>query len=158
MPWAKTGKTPERPGDRDRRQRAGRAWCHGGVATAEASGDETSQRFHASSSSSSGWELSAGVEITYFSDAQLPRSMQRQRSLQKGMKGSSAFTSLLQIGHRMLCSHDVNQAVRFPFRRVRQLAGQIVVMRLDDAHAPELACVERARAWIGDVAHPVDFR
>ena len=31
-----------------------------------------------------------GVEITYFSDAQLPRSIIRQRSLQKGINGSSS--------------------------------------------------------------------
>src|SRR6185437_6038419 len=41
----------------------------------------------------------AGEEITYFSDAQLPRSIMRQRSLQKGMFGSSNGTSFLQMGH-----------------------------------------------------------
>jgi hypothetical protein len=38
--------------------------------------------------------------MTYFSEAQLPRSIMRQRSLQNGMLGSSKATSFLQIGHR----------------------------------------------------------
>jgi hypothetical protein len=40
-----------------------------------------------------------GVETTYFSLAQLPRSMILQRSLQKGKKGESVVTSFLQMGH-----------------------------------------------------------
>ena len=39
--------------------------------------------------------------MTYFSDAQLPKSSSRHRSLQKGILGSPKGTSLPQIGHRM---------------------------------------------------------
>ncbi len=38
--------------------------------------------------------------MTYFSEAQLPRSIKRQRSLQKGILGSSKATSFLQMGQR----------------------------------------------------------
>src|SRR5580700_12284361 len=51
------------------------------------------------SPSPSGSSGMAGDEITYFSLAQLPRSMILQRSEQKGKNGSSAETSFLQIGH-----------------------------------------------------------
>ena len=40
-----------------------------------------------------------GVEITYFSLAQFPRSISLQRSLQKGRNSLSGATSFLQIGH-----------------------------------------------------------
>jgi len=50
----------------------------------------------ASLSASSGC---TGVEITYFSLAQLPRSMILQRSLQKGKNWESGKTSFLQMGH-----------------------------------------------------------
>jgi hypothetical protein len=40
-----------------------------------------------------------GVEITYFSEAQLPKSMSLQRSLQNGKSSASIRTSFLQIGH-----------------------------------------------------------
>ena len=46
---------------------------------------------------SSGGNSSPG--ITYFSEAQLPRSISLHRSLQNGMKGSLNLTSFLQIGH-----------------------------------------------------------
>lgn len=40
-----------------------------------------------------------GLEITYLSETQLPKSSSLQRSLQKGMYGSPKATSFLQIGH-----------------------------------------------------------
>jgi hypothetical protein len=46
-----------------------------------------------------------GSEITYLSEAQFPRSMMRQRSLQNGASGFGSFTSFLQMGHFM---GDVN--------------------------------------------------
>jgi hypothetical protein len=42
-----------------------------------------------------------GDGITYFPVAQLPKSMIRQRSLQKGNSGSPGVTSFLQMGHFM---------------------------------------------------------
>src|SRR5262245_30354980 len=42
-----------------------------------------------------------GVEITYFSEAQLHISRGRQRSMQNGKSGLPAFASFLQIGHFM---------------------------------------------------------
>src|SRR5690242_10678523 len=49
------------------------------------------------SSSSSGGGLT-GVETTYFPEAQLPRSITRHRSLQKGNSGALVLTGFLQIG------------------------------------------------------------
>src|ERR1700732_2893473 len=43
-----------------------------------------------------------GDEITYPPLAHLPRSIRRQRSLQKGKSASVAFVGFLQIGHRSL--------------------------------------------------------
>jgi hypothetical protein len=43
-----------------------------------------------------------GDEITYAPLAHLPRSMRRQRSLQKGKSGSELLTDFLQIGQRSL--------------------------------------------------------
>ena len=43
-----------------------------------------------------------GDEITYPPLAHLPRSIRRQRSLQKGKSGSVAFVGFLQIGQRSL--------------------------------------------------------
>src|SRR4029077_14067869 len=43
-----------------------------------------------------------GDEITYAPLAHLPRSIRRQRSLQKGKSVSVAFVGFLQIGHRSL--------------------------------------------------------
>ena len=42
---------------------------------------------------------SSGDEITYFSEAQLPRSIRRHRSLQNGDSGLPRSTGLPQIGH-----------------------------------------------------------
>jgi len=41
-----------------------------------------------------------GDEITYVPLAHLPRSMVRQRSLQKGNSASPLLTGFLQMGHR----------------------------------------------------------
>jgi hypothetical protein len=43
-----------------------------------------------------------GVEITYPPLAHLPRSIKRQRSLQKGNPGSERKTILRQVGQRKL--------------------------------------------------------
>ena len=45
---------------------------------------------------------STGDEITYAPLAHLPRSIKRQRSLQKGKSASAAFAGFLQIGQRSL--------------------------------------------------------
>jgi len=44
----------------------------------------------------------AGDETTYPPLAHLPRSISRQRSLQKGKSASPAFAGFLQIGQRSL--------------------------------------------------------
>src|SRR5579883_784201 len=51
------------------------------------------------SSSAFGW---IGVEITYLPEAQFPRSIRRQRSLQNGASGSVGCTGFWQIGHFIL--------------------------------------------------------
>src|ERR1700719_4616744 len=67
------------------------------------------RKTHHSLSSSSGlsWRTASsasatGDEITYPPLAHLPRSMRRQRSLQKGKSGSELLTDFLQIGQRSL--------------------------------------------------------
>ncbi len=50
------------------------------------------------------------MEITYFSDAQLPKSMIRQRSLQKGMNSLSGETTFRQIGHRIDLTNHYERA------------------------------------------------
>jgi len=101
--------------------RAGRSRSPGPVAAPEKGGQPDCEPVHrrepsgrsdvlrgskpASSNSSSPTVLrSTGVDMTYFSEAQLPRSSMRQRSLQNGMLGSSKGTSFLQIGHRTVAA------------------------------------------------------
>ena len=86
----------------------------------------------------------AGVEITYFSDAQLPRSMMRQRSLQKGMYGIVELNFFFT--DRTL--HDTGKLDEFRTERaaagiVDQFAGQIVIVRFGDAHGADLAGAQR---------------
>ena len=50
------------------------------------------------------------MEMTYFSEAQLPKSINRHRSLQKGISGLSKVTSFLQIGHLIL-GHSVSEPI-----------------------------------------------
>jgi hypothetical protein len=53
-----------------------------------------------------------GEEITYAPLAHFPKSMLRQRSLQKGKSGAPALTGFLQVGHEML-------------ERLRRMVGMI---------------------------------
>jgi hypothetical protein len=53
---------------------------------------------YSSASSSSCWGF-AGEEMRYFSADQLPKSISRQRSPQKGKSGSPSFTLFPQMGH-----------------------------------------------------------
>ena len=90
-----------------------------------------------------------GVEITYFSDAQLPRSMSLHRSLQNGMSGSSRETGFLQIGHFIhqrlsgpICGRATGRICtssghgrRVPRLGIHQLAHQVVIVRFRDAYA-----------------------
>src|SRR5580700_8172703 len=105
---------------------------------------------------------STGDEITYFSDAQLPRSMIRQRSLQKGTKGSSVWTFFRQIGHRIALSNHYERRTgsRAGLQDgcTRQLTGQVVVVRLGDPHPPELARPQRRFARVRNVADAIDIR
>src|SRR5580700_1420729 len=88
------------PRDEECSERSRGSGPFGGVAAAEPGGEDACERLQLSSSSRC--DKSAGVEITYFSVAQLPRSIRRQRSLQKGISGLSKVTSFLQIGHFIL--------------------------------------------------------
>src|SRR6266436_4482111 len=72
-------------------ERSGRTRRLGQVSAAKPGGDNQGQPRQSSSSSCT--LDSKGSEITYFSMAQLPRSISRHRSLQKGISGSSNFTS-----------------------------------------------------------------
>jgi len=54
---------------------------------------------YSASSSISIMPACKGSEMTYFSEAQLPKSTVRQRSLQKGKSGSPKATDFLQMGH-----------------------------------------------------------
>src|SRR5258708_16827375 len=101
------------------------------------------------SSSSSG---SAGVEITYFPLAHLPRSMVRQRSLQNGKLSSPASTSLRQTGQR-------NERVLFLPMTSENPGHQVVVVRFDDLAAVELPPFRPiVIAEIVDEQLAVDFR
>src|SRR5215475_2566772 len=83
-------------------------------------------RPYSSSSSESGGS-DAGDEITYFSEAQLPRSMSRQRSLQNGNSGSDGCTStFLQIGHFIRKSESAADGHPAP---VRSRLGEAVSPR-----------------------------
>ena len=73
------------------------------VAAAEPRGEQPRELAHSSSDSIS--VSDAGSETTYFSEAQFPKSINLQRSLQNGMKGSASFTGLWQIGHCILKSY-----------------------------------------------------
>jgi hypothetical protein len=68
------------------------------IAGENPTGDKIAGATYSSSGSRSGggW---AGVEMTYFPLAQLPRSISRHRSLQKGASGSFRLTDRWQIGH-----------------------------------------------------------
>jgi len=57
--------------------------------------------------------------MTYLPEAQLPRSITRHRSLQKGASGSVNWTGLWQIGHfiRQIPSDDLDELRR---RGIRQ--------------------------------------
>lgn len=85
------------------------------IATPEPGCNRQGQPVHREPSGGSGRSSSsnsfgfAGVEITYFSDAQLPRSMSRHRSLQNGIFGSSNRTSLLQMGQRIVAAIELLQ-------------------------------------------------
>src|SRR3954447_1017430 len=73
---------------------------------------------------------SADVEMTYFSEAQFPRSSRRHRSEQNGISGSSSPTALPQIGQgtrfavliRQRSSGNAHQATRG-----RELSGRLPV-------------------------------
>jgi hypothetical protein len=54
-----------------------------------------------------------GEGIAYFPVAQLPRSMIRQRSLQKGNSGASGATSFLQMGQVISIRRTNGQSHRF---------------------------------------------
>src|ERR1700730_10458440 len=70
--------------------------------------DRRGRGFHGASSSSrlscriASSASSTGDEITYAPLAHLPRSIRRQRSLQKGKSASVAFVGFLQLGQRSL--------------------------------------------------------
>lgn len=108
----------------------------------------------------SAWKSSSvsrtGDEITYLPLAQLPRSIVRQRSLQKGNSGSGAATGFLQMGQRRL-------TVRFSITQSRSgledPRHKIVIVRLHD-----LAAIELSGLWVQtlgkfiDEDFAVDFR
>src|SRR5205085_242506 len=80
----------------------------GYVPEEKTSGYDARKCAHSLSSSSPGRSSracgSAGLEITYFSEAQLPKSISRQRLLQNGMNSPSLWTFFLQIGHSISIS------------------------------------------------------
>src|SRR5665213_527733 len=109
------------PGDGQRAQRSRRAWTLRDVSKIEPGSQHACQSAHSESSSCSWSGISssvcgsAGVEIVYFSDAQFPRSMIRQRSLQKGRNSPSDWTTCRQIGHRIAVNNrSMTLAARIP--------------------------------------------
>src|SRR5947209_17492691 len=94
----------DRDADQQSGKRSDRAWSPGEIAATEPGGKRQSDAFHRvgpsgsrfSSESSSSVLPFPGIE--YFSDAQLPKSTNRHRSLQNGMLGSLALTALPQMG------------------------------------------------------------
>src|SRR5215469_6904656 len=85
--------------------------------------------------------------MTYPPRAHLPRSMVRQRSLQKGNSGSPARTSFLQVGHRKL-------RVRFFFTiaYLQNAGDKVVIVGLG-----ELAATKLTFAWIVAIPEVVDI-
>jgi len=87
----------------------------------------------------------SGDEITYAPLAHLPRSMVRQRGLQKGNSASLIFTGFLQMGHFSL-------RFRLPAIYVLHDPGYVVVV----VGFCDLAPVEFASLWfqpLGNVVH-----
>lgn len=90
-----------------------------------------------------------GDEITYAPLAHLPRSMMRQRSLQKGKSASVLFTAFLQMGQRSLRvrlrgiqSLIVEERLGMCnglLRTLYDLGYQIVIVCLGDLAAVEVA-------------------
>jgi len=88
-----------------------------------------------------------GDEITYSPLAHFPRSMMRQRSLQKGNSASVFFTAFLQVGQLSLRVRL--RGIRFHYCRrkrgseskiaLNDLGHQIVVVGFGDLAAVELA-------------------
>ena len=81
----------------------------------------------------------SGDGITYWPLAHLPRSMVRQRSLQKGNSGSELFTGFLQIGQRNL---TVGLAILYERPGIHDLYDpryQVIVVRFDEFTTVELA-------------------
>src|SRR6202030_3671146 len=129
-------------------------------AGATVAGDRRGRGFHGVSSSS---RLSCriassasvtGDEITYAPLAHLPRSIRRQRSLQKGKSASSAFAGFLQIGQRSLMgrlldilviaetglspSSETRQAASL-WENLNDVGNQVVIVRRRDTAAVKLS-------------------
>lgn len=89
-----------------------------------------------------------GEEITYSPLAHLPRSIRRQRSLQKGNSESELFTGFLQIGQRRLMERLRGIATDI---RLKDSRHQVVVVRLSD-----LAPVKFTRPGFQPVGNVID--
>jgi hypothetical protein len=116
----------QQPGDQDARCRPGCSGSGWSIAAAEPGGQKRMEARQSYSSSSISDRMSAGVEITYFSDAQLPKSMIRQRSQQNGNSGFSRVTSFRQMGHLkvLICISSVRK------RQIAQLNRHRAGIRL----------------------------
>src|SRR5689334_3090766 len=101
LPRSGGGTPPRQPAGRRRYGRAYRV----APASRRLSGGRPAQPHDSSSVSSNPSLVSCtGDEITYAPLAHFPRSITRQRSLQKGKSGSLLFTGFLQVGQ---CSFSV---------------------------------------------------
>ena len=89
-----------------------------------------------------------GEEITYSPLAHLPRSIRRQRSLQKGNPESELFTGFLQMGQRRLMERLRGIATGI---RLKNSRHQVVVVRLSD-----LAPVKFTRPGFQPVGNVID--
>jgi hypothetical protein len=74
--------------------------------------------------------------MTYCPLAHLPRSMVRQRWLQKGNSGSAVLTGFLQIGQRTSTVFTIR---REQFKKLENSGDQIVIVRFYDLTAIKLA-------------------
>ena len=97
-----------------------------------------------------------GEEMRYAPLAHLPRSITRQRSLQKGRLGSSSSTSVWQVGHRNAVGFEDFFVILFCLGYYAR--HHVVVMRFGDFATIELPSLQlRVRAKVIHVHQSVNL-
>jgi hypothetical protein len=100
-----------------------------------------------------------GVEMTYPPLAHFPKSISRQRSLQKGTFSEPASTSVRQVGQRSDRAFFRGISNLDDRKLIYDLCYQIIIVRFSDLTAVELARLELlAISEIIDEQLAVNFR